>query len=377
LPVRLEFANTGTAGYITVARRSNQQHPNISDPSATIDSTQDVRVYWKLVNGGVVLTSPYKATFTFDSTNECIGGVSPTASDFSGSYWNGSSWSYIAPGLRTVDSTRLDGINAFGDFVLGKSRAALITAVKSGLWSDPTVWSGRIPSQNDTAKIVIPFTVTLDVNTTIAKFIVNTGSTFKDSTFTLIITGNLFLDGTWSGNGMIRLTTANDTIYGSGSMTGTSVIEIAGSNKTIASTATITLKRVSILSGDTLYNNGTVTIDSLIGATANSTFVNHPGSTLIINGPFLETGSLDVAICPNTVIYDGTVAQTIRPITYCNIEMKNNGIKTATAGFNTNGDFRVNFGSNLTINNGVTIQVLGALTTAGLINNDGHLLISD
>ncbi len=118
-------------------------------------------------------------------------------------------------------------------------------------------------------------------------------------------------------------------------------------------------------------------MDSLIGSASNSTFTNQPGSTLIINGPVLETGSFDVGTCSNTVIYNGTIAQIIKPTTYCNIIMNNNGLKTASANFDTNGDLTINFGSNLTINNNVTIQVKGVTTTAGTINNGGQILISE
>jgi hypothetical protein len=193
----------------------------------------------------------------------------------------------------------------------------------------------------------------------------------------MTITGGFILDGTWSGAGTISLTTSGDSLYGTGSMTGTSILEIAGSNKAIASTANLQLKQVSILSGETLNNKGIVTIDSLIGAAANSTFVNFPGSTLIINGPLLQTGLLNVSNCPNTVIYNGTVAQTIKPTTYCSIIMNNNGLKTASSNFDTNGDLTINLNSNLTIGNNITVQVRGIATTSGAINNGGHLLVSD
>ncbi len=81
--------------------------------------------------------------------------------------------------------------------------------MKSGLWNDPTVWGGRDSRAKDTAKIVNPFTITLDANATVEKLVVNNGSTFKDSVFTLTITGHLILDGTWSGSGKISLATAN------------------------------------------------------------------------------------------------------------------------------------------------------------------------
>jgi hypothetical protein len=235
-----------------------------------------------------------------------------------------------------------------------------------------------VPGPNDTVAISSPFTVTLNLATTIAKLIVDNGGTFDNSTNTLNITDNLVLNGTWTGTGTgkISMTTDGDTLSGSGSVTGTSLLEIAGNNKTIASTANLTLKNVSILNNETLKNNGTVTIDDLTGA-ANSTFVNASGSTLVINGQLLSTGILDASTCPNTVIYNGTIAQIIKPTTYCHIIMNNIGLKTASADFGTNGDLTVNFGSNLTINNNVTIQVRGITTTSGAINNGGHLLISD
>jgi aspartate 1-decarboxylase len=152
-------------------------------------------------------------------------------------------------------------------------------------------------------------------------------------------------------------------------------LEIAG-NRVIDAAASLTLTNVSILNNQTLRNNGTVTIDGLTGA-ANSTFVNASGSTLVINGQLLSTGILNVSTCSNTVIYNGTAAQTIKPTTYCNIIMNNNGQKTASADFGTNGDLTVNFGSNLTIGSGIIIQVRGIATTSGAINNGGHLLISD
>jgi hypothetical protein len=257
--------------------------------------------------------------------------------------------------------------------------ASLITAIQTGLWNSPAVWGGgRVPGPNDTVAISSPFTVTLNLATTIAKLIVDNGGTFDNSTNTLNITDNLVLNGTWTGTGTgkISMTTDGDTLSGSGSVTGTSLLEIAGNNKTIASTANLTLKNVSILNNETLKNNGTVTIDDLTGA-ANSTFVNASGSTLVINGQLLSTGILDASTCPNTVIYNGTIAQIIKPTTYCHIIMNNIGLKTASADFGTNGDLTVNFGSNLTINNNVTIQVRGITTTSGAINNGGHLLISD
>ncbi len=256
---------------------------------------------------------------------------------------------------------------------------ALITAIQSGLWSTASIWDiGRVPGQSDTVVINNSIVVKLNPATvSIAKLVLNSGGTFFDSTNTLTITGNFIFNGYWSGQGKISLTTANDTIYGSGSMTGTSILEIAGSSKTIASTANLTLKKVSILSGDTLYNNGTVAIDSVTGSAVNSSFNNQAGSTLTINGPLLITGTLIASTCPNTIIYDGTIAQTINPATYCNLTLTGVGIKTAAGSSIVNNNLIINFGSNLSINSSVIVQVQGRTYLAGALTNYGNLLISN
>ena len=159
-------------------------------------------------------------------------------------------------------------------------------------------------------------------------------------------------------------------------MTGTCTLEIAG-NKVIDAAASLMLTNISILTGNTLNNNGNITVDNLSGADATSIFNNLSGSTLTINGSLLSTGSLNASFCPNTVIYNGTIAETIKPTTYCNIIMNNNGVKTASSNFDTNGDFTINLNSNITIGSNIIVQVRGIAITAGSITNGGHLFISD
>ncbi|MGA3286294.1 MAG: hypothetical protein ABSD46_02585 [Bacteroidota bacterium] len=79
----------------------------------------------------------------------------------------------------------------------------------------------------------------------------------------------------------------------------------------------------------------------------------------------------------NTVIYAGTGVQSILITTYYDLTLSNTEIKTASSSFVIKEDLTINSGSNLTINSRVVIQVLGKVTTAGLLNNSGQLLISD
>ncbi|MFZ1978203.1 MAG: hypothetical protein WAV76_09625, partial [Bacteroidota bacterium] len=263
-------------------------------------------------------------------------------------------------------------------FTIGATSASLITAIQSGLWSLSATWNGGgVPGLNDTVEIGT-YTVALNTNAAIAKFIIDPTGTFNDSTNTITVSGNFIFNGTVTGSGTIILTTSSDTIFGTGTTTGKSVLEIAGGSRYIASSANLTLKNVSILAGDTLDNSGSITVDTIFGAASISIFNNLSGSTLTINGPLLSTGTFNAAsFCPNTVIYNGTVAQTINPVTYCTLKMNNTGVKTAAGSFNVNNDLYINFGSNLLVNSSVQIKILGRTLTAGALTNNGSILISN
>ena len=210
----------------------------------------------------------------------------------------------------------------------------------------------------------------------------NASSTFNNGTFIMTITGGFILNGTWAGAGKISLTTSSDSLYGSGSMTGTSILEIAGTNKAIASTANLQLKQVSILSGETLNNKGIVTIDSLTGAAANSSFVNFPGSTLTINGPLLATGTFDAGTCPNTVVFNGTILQIVKQATYCNIIISGAGAKVINDGaaITAHGDVTQQSGTPFTVGTTVgtvTMQIDGGLNSGNNFVNNGDINIGN
>jgi hypothetical protein len=257
--------------------------------------------------------------------------------------------------------------------------ASLITATQSGLWNSIATWGNvRVPGPNDTVAISSPFMVTLDANAIVAKLDVNAGSTFNNGTFIMTVTGGFILNGNWTGAGTISLTTSSDSLYGSGSMTGTSILEIAGTNKAIASTANLQLKQVSILSGETLNNKGTITIDSLTGAAANSSFVNFPGSTLTINGPLLATGTFDAGTCPNTVIFNGSIQQTVKQATYCNIIISGAGAKAINDGatITAHGDVTQQSGTPFTVGT-ATVQIDGGLNSGDNFVNNGDITINN
>ena len=274
-------------------------------------------------------------------------------------------------------------------FTIGtRSMPIMITSIQSGNWNNSATWDFKVPGLNDTVHIKNGNTVTLNVSTTIVKLIVDNGGTFDNGTGsnTLSLAGNFIFNGGWigSGTGKISMTTDNDTIFGNGSLTGTSTLEIAG-NKVIDVSASPTLANVSLVSGKTLTNNGTVTINDLTGANATSTFVNLPGSTLIINGALLANGTLDASTCANTIIYNGNIVQIIKPATYCNIIMRGGGAKTFSDGatLTAHGDVTQEITvpvTNVTVGTAVgtaTWQIDGTLTTGNGFVNNGDISIGN
>ena len=136
------------------------------------------------------------------------------------------------------------------------------------------------------------------------------------------------------------------------------------------------LKNVSILDNQTLKNNGTVTIDDLTGA-ANSTFVNASGSTLVINGQLLATGTFDAGTCPNTVVFNGTILQTIKQATYCNIIISGTGAKVVNDGvtITAHGDVTQQSGTPFTV--GTTVGTVTMQIDGGLITGDNFVNNAD
>jgi fibronectin-binding autotransporter adhesin len=169
--------------------------------------------------------------------------------------------------------------------------------------------------------------------------------------YTLAVGGNWQCDGLLTaGSSIVQLTGASNSIFGN---TTFNDLDISGS----------------------YTNNGTITIGNSLSGSGDLT--QGTNSNLTINGSPVSLASFDASASANTVVYAGTSAQSILTTTYYDLALSNSGIKTASSNFVINRDLTINLGSNLTIDSGVIIQVLGKVATAGLLNNNGELKISD
>lgn len=179
------------------------------------------------------------------------------------------------------------------------------------------------------------------------------GGSFTQSAGILNILGNLDLQGTMTlGSGTYSLKGIGATLSGNGSIVGTSgstlVIPnaktiLAGSNLTFGTSGTNLT--VSLSGATTVTNNGTVKINgNLTGSLATSTWVNGTSSSLEVTGSVMTTGIFNASASPNTVIYSGTGAQTIKVplLSYYDLQFTNAGTKT--------------LGGDVTVNNSVTIS---------------------
>jgi hypothetical protein len=293
--------NTSTSGtqiwtaqfFDTCANTIQDSISKMSSPLKSVNNNE----YWTISGpaGGtanVVLSWDQYSGMSSSLSTRALSAVAEWGTPVASS-WNsvGNVVSDFGQDSGTVATSSPQSLGSPQIFTIGASAivAALITSIQTGLWNNPSIWDvGRLPLAFDTVVIAGPYRVTLDTASTISRFAVNNGGTYNDSTFALTVTGNVGLNGTWVGSGTLNMTGSGSTLYGTGTATGTSILNIAGGSTAIASSASLTLQYVSILSGDTLNNYGSVTIDSLMGASTTSSIFNDlPGSTLKINGPLL------------------------------------------------------------------------------------------
>ena len=152
------------------------------------------------------------------------------------------------------------------------------------------------------------------------------------------------LDGTLSsgtaGGTILMNKATGQNISGIGTVVGTGSLVMSASDKTITAGANFTISPVvSIIGAITVSNNGTVTLNgNLIGGVAGSAWTNAANSTLNSAGAVLATGSLNSSAAPNTVNYNGALAQIIKSpaVDYFNLTISNAGTKTMVAGSSFN-----------------------------------------
>lgn len=281
-------------------------------------------------------------------------------------------------------------------------------------WNNAATWScAATPGATDDVTINAGHNISLNgTNRQARNFTVAATGTLTTGSNSLTIQNNgvVQIDGVVQGNGnAASLFTKNGTggLSGAGSFNNLQQFNING-NTTIAAGASLTMTgaecRINVPAGITVTNNGTLSYNlpaacgtaSTLTLTGTSVWVNNgtvtagtvtgasgaiwtnaANSVLNARAAFFTTNGtvLNASANPNTVHYNGTVAQTVKfPAggNYHHLTVSGSNTKTLAAviapatAYNIAGDLSINAGPTLTANsNDPTINVTGNVTIDG------------
>jgi type IX secretion system substrate protein len=253
-------------------------------------------------------------------------------------------------------------------FSLSTYAQTTFTSVTTGDWDDGATWGNTSPgvqgtdwpAATDHAVIASGHTVSLTSAETIVDLTVNVGGVFDDDNRgDITVDGNLVINGTVTGNRNIQFTGGSgQTIDGTGVHNSAGDI-VANGTTVIASTASLTLVSNFDLSGVTVTNNGTITVNTSVTGNASTTWINAANSTLKIGSNLLNgAGTLTASASGNTVTYIKDGGQAIKiptGSTYYSLTIEGTGAKTISADLTISGDLTITSGeldtnsANLTI----------------------------
>jgi hypothetical protein len=169
----------------------------------------------------------------------------------------------------------------------------------------------------------------------------------------IVLTGNLTVSGSFAAStGTITMSGTSKTISGSGSKT----FYVLSPTGTVTTDASFTIASGLLVYGSLTASAGTATFtgSSSLSGTANLFNTNLNGtqlqlaanSTLGVAGTLtVTTGTLNVSSTPNTVNYNGSIAQSITALIYNNLTMSNSGNKTAAGAITANNDITIGSGT--------------------------------
>ncbi len=165
-------------------------------------------------------------------------------------------------------------------------------------------------------------------------------------------------------------------------------------NLTINSSGTVTLANSGTIgiSGTFSPNSGTyVTTGSTIdyNKAGAQTITKFNYNNLSLSGSGAKTFALDITRIAgtlsisdasadaitnlSTIEFNGTIAQTINPITYYNLEVSSSGTKTISGAVTVNNNVGIVSGATLLVDSGATLAVRNDIDNSGTLNIDGEL----
>lgn len=237
-------------------------------------------------------------------------------------------------------------------------------SVQSGNWSNKNTWDcACLPGLADHVIVVSGHRVAFQATNMVHHLTIEQDAVLTDNGLPNTITGDLLVNGTYSGSGVISLTGENATLGGTGIISNLASLQITG-NKTIpANTSlTINISAVLIQGAYTITNHGAITVGGNINGTeVASSWVNETNATLNIGGtsgaPLLATGTLYASAPGNTINYYAAYAHTLK-------------LPAAVSGYSTYHHLRISGTNTKTMPNG-DVAINGDLTIHSTFSGSG------
>ncbi|MCB0431464.1 MAG: PKD domain-containing protein [Flavobacteriales bacterium] len=244
----------------------------------------------------------------------------------------------------------------------------VITSKGTGQWNNTNTWDcGCTPTSTSNVVIKATHTVTLAANTTVANLVIEPTGTLFDNNRRMTVTGDLTVNGTYTGTNRLDMNGTNKTINGTGTISTSGEFRLSGGNKVIHSGANINRSPgiMSVNGGITVQNHGIMLLGSdLTANNASSTWINDESASLTIGGALLSTGILEASASNNTVEYNGASGQTIKATDYFNLQSTGLSTLNLAADMIAYGDVYIGTGNTLNSNNH-NLQVKGNWTNEG------------
>ncbi|MFH1121334.1 MAG: T9SS type A sorting domain-containing protein [Bacteroidota bacterium] len=183
---------------------------------------------------------------------------------------------------------------------------------------------------------------------------------FTSATGNKTFIGRVNINGVWN-NSINEAVVFRGGITNNGTfVSGTGTYTFNSSSQSIDGTSPLQFSNgVTITGAITITNNTEVTIiGNLGGSVAGSTWLNAAGSTLIASNAVMATGTLNASATGNTVNYNRSGTQTVKPTAYQNLTLSGTSTKTTTS---------------ITVNGILTIEGTATLTAAPTYGSDATI----
>ncbi|MFA6057553.1 MAG: T9SS type A sorting domain-containing protein [Taibaiella sp.] len=296
------------------------------------------------VNGNVSIGA--STTFNGGSYSHNIGGNWANSGTFTG---NTSTVTFSGAGTTISGS----GTQSFNNLTVAASSVSFSTGSVALTGNLSTTGAGSF-SQASGGNLIMSGTTKTISGSGISLDNLTVSGSVSTSTL-LVLTGNLSVSGSFTSTGTVTMSGTSKTISGAGTI----IFATLFATGSITADANFSVSSGLVVNGSLSASAGTATFTgtSTLSGTPNLFSINIDGTSLqlsansilgIANAMTITAGNLNVtSTIPNTVNFNGTGAQNINAITYCNLVLSNGNTKTAAGAITTTNDLTIGTGTTL------------------------------